>query len=280
MAERKETQVHGHRGCTGPHPENTVPAFLSATATGCQWLEMDVVITGDDHPVISHEAWMDHDICRDPQGRSFTEEEGRAINIFKLPLVEVQRFGCVPRGAKAAVPKDAADWHKPTLAEVVRAVDQFARHAGTVAPGFNIEVKSEPALYKVHQPEPRVFAQLVLRDVLALGLAERCIIQSFDIAVLEEVHARAPHIPLALLVDNTDGVAENLDRLGFVPTFYSLSLATANAHVSAELRNRGIGMLVWTVNGQTDMERMLRLGVDGIITDHPAIAMKLIAEAQ
>ena len=280
MATKRAIQVHGHRGCTGPHPENTVPAFLSATATGCQWLELDVVITGDEHVLVSHEAWMDHHICRDPQGQAFTEEEGRAINIFKLPLAEVQCFGCVPDRAKTAVPKTAVDWHKPTLVEVVRAVDHFARSAGTVAPGFNIEVKSIPALYGTFQPAPNVFAELVISDVRALRLAERCIIQSFDIAILEDVHALAPHIPLALLVDNTEGVAENLGRLSFAPTYYSVSLSIANARMAADLRNRGIGLLVWTVNTEAEMERMLQLGVDGIITDHPSTAMKLIADAQ
>ncbi|MEO7080547.1 MAG: glycerophosphodiester phosphodiesterase family protein, partial [Flavobacteriales bacterium] len=88
------TQVHGHRGCADAVPANTIPAFLRATATGCHWLEMDVVITGDDQVLVSHEPWMDHLICRDPEGRAISEVEGRAINIFQLPLAEVQRYGC------------------------------------------------------------------------------------------------------------------------------------------------------------------------------------------
>jgi len=278
--EPTHTQVHGHRGCEGPVPANTIPAFLMATATGCHWLEMDVVITGDDRVLVSHEPWMDHQVCRNAEGNKLSEEEGRAINIFTLPLAEVQRFGCVPanHGGGHVPPKEG--WHKPTLAEVVRAVDAFALERGIRPPSFNIEIKSEPQLYGTFQPPPAEFAELVLLDVAALGIAARCIVQSFDPSVLEVAHVLVPEIPVALLVDNAGGLEADFQRLSFTPAYYGPAFSIANPRLAEELREKGVGLLVWTVNEEVDMLRMLDLGVDGLITDRPAEAMALIATRQ
>lgn len=280
MPSSSHTQVHGHRGCEGPVPANTIPAFLMAAATGCTWLEMDVVITGDRRVLVSHEPWMDHHVCRDPDGVPISEEEGRAINIFMLPLEEVQRFGCVPTSLADSPISPQENWHKPTLAEVVRAVDAYVPKSGKPPPSFNIEIKSEPQLYGTFQPQPVAFAELVLLDVIALGIEERCIIQSFDTAVLEAVHTMAPEVPIALLVDNADGLEANLRRLSFKPAYFSPAFSLANPPLAAELREKGIGLLVWTVNHEADMLRMLDLSVDGLITDKPAEALSLIAARQ
>ena len=148
------------------------------------------------------------------------------------------------------------------------------------APSFNIEIKSEPLIYGTFQPPPERFAELVLRDVIALGITDRCLVQSFDIAILEAMHALAPDLPLALLVENADGVESNLRRLSFTPRYYSPAYSIANARMAGELREKGIGLLVWTVNDMADMCRMLDLEVDGLITDKPREAMALIASRQ
>src|SRR6218665_2343231 len=66
-------EVHGHRGCRGLMPENTIPAFLAAAEMGCEWIELDVVITGDGHVLVSHEPWMEHRICRTPERDSIPQ---------------------------------------------------------------------------------------------------------------------------------------------------------------------------------------------------------------
>ena len=271
------TQIHGHRGCDDAVPPNTIPAFLRATATGCQWLEMDVVITGDDHVLVSHEPWMDHLTCIDPEGRVISEKEGRAINIFRMPLAEVQRYGCLPARDNSGV-NSISSVPKPTLAEMVHAVRNLAKDSAIPVPGFNIEVKSDPRLYGSYQPAPSRFAELVVQDVITLGIAEHCIIQSFDTAILETVHLIAAQIPLALLVDNTDGSEINLDRLSFTPAYYSTAFSLASAQMRMALQSRGIGLLVWTVNEEADMQRMLDLGVAGLITDRPRAALALLAQ--
>lgn len=266
--------VHGHRGCNAGVPPNTIPAFLKATAMGCHWLEMDVVITGDDHVLVSHEPWMDHATCLDPQGLALTEAQGRALNLYRMPLAEIQQY----RSMCAAPAGPAAP--KPTLAEVVGAVRRFAHDAGLPEPGFNIEIKSAPPHYGAFQPPADQLARRVLQEVHALGIGQQCLVQCFDPAVLAVLHQQAPALPTAFLLEQPFTVQLGLRVLGFRPAFFSPSFRLIDQAMANELRENGIGLLAWTVNDGRDMERMIRLGVQGLITDKPAEALALLALLQ
>ena len=63
-----ELDRQGHRGCRGLMPENTWPAMKKALDLGVTSLEMDVVISRDQHVVVSHEPWFNHDISTKPDG--------------------------------------------------------------------------------------------------------------------------------------------------------------------------------------------------------------------
>jgi len=161
---------------------------------------------------------------------------------------------------------------------VVETVDEFALVNGLVRPDFNIEIKSDPAWYGTFQPKPDAYVDAVLATIDSLGLADRCIIQSFDPAILEAVNARYPSITLALLVDNEDGWKKNLKRLSFTPAIYSPSFALVDEKLVESLHLEDIELIVWTVNEEADIKRMLDLGVDGIITDYPDRVMKVADE--
>lgn len=261
--------VHGHRGCRGLLPENTVPAFLKAAELGCDWLEMDVVITGNNEVLVSHEPWMDHRICTTGEGDPIPAAQERSFNIHRMTLREVQDFDCGSIGHPDFPTQERSDLHKPTLAEVVEEVENQAMMNGWGVQRYNIEIKSDPALYGTYQPRPQPFAERVMATIGALDIGDRCIIQSFDPAVLEAVHALDAAMPTALLVDNTDPLEANLRRLSFAPTYYSVDLPLMDAALVKALRARDIEPLVWTVNEPADMRRMVALGVNGIITDYP-----------
>ena len=56
----KKIEIHGHRGCRGLLPENTIPGFVKAIELGVDVLEFDVVITKDNEVLVSHEPFMNH----------------------------------------------------------------------------------------------------------------------------------------------------------------------------------------------------------------------------
>ena len=273
-------EIHGHRGCRGLLPENTLPAFLKATELGCDWLELDVVITADSQVLVSHEPWMEHRICRTPQGDSITEQQAHDFNIYRMSLAEAQAFDCGTTHHPDFPDQENSLQHKPTLREVVEAVDEQAMEDGNMGVGYNIEIKSDPALYDTRQPRPARFAQLVLAQLDSLGISGRAIIQSFDPAILEEVHRIDEAMPVALLVDNTDGLDANLKRLTFTPSHYSPAFELADKDLVKELDALDIQLLVWTVNDKADLKKMIKLGVNGIITDYPDKAIALLDEEE
>jgi glycerophosphoryl diester phosphodiesterase len=271
-------EIHGHRGCRGLLPENTLPAFLKAAELGCDWLEMDVVITADSQVLVSHEPWMEHRLCRTPQGDSITELQAHDLNIYRMTLAEAQAFDCGSTRHPDFPDQENSRQYKPTLREVVEAVDEQAMEDGTMGIGFNIEIKSDPLLYGTYQPDAERFAELVLAQIDSLGISGRAIIQSFDPAVLEAVHRIDENMPVALLVDNNDGLEANLKRISFTPTHYSPAFALVDKDLVKELDARDISLLVWTVNDKGDIKHMLKLGVGGIITDYPDKVIALLDE--
>lgn len=273
-------EVHGHRGCRGLMPENTLPAFEKAVELGCDWLEMDVVVTADSQVLVSHEPWMNHLICRTPQGDSITEGSEHGFNIYHMSAAEAQRFDCGSATHPDFPDQENAALPKPLLRDVVMAAEEKSMEVGAGGIGYNIEIKSEPTLYGTYQPEPKRFVQLVLAQIDSLGMDDRCVIQSFDPAILEEVHRQNPDLSTSLLVENDDDLSTNLKRLSFKPDHYSPSFSMVDKKLVKELEERDIALLVWTVNDRDDMRRMIKLGAKGIITDYPDRLLKILDEEE
>ena len=80
---------------------------------------------------------------------------------------------------------------------------------------------------------------------------------------------------MALLVSETDGFEKDLERLGFTPEIYSPNFRLVNEGLVRSCHQNGIQLIPWTVNEEEDMVDMLELGVDGIITDYPDVALTL-----
>lgn len=268
--------IHGHRGCRGLLPENSLPAFLKATELGCDYLELDVVMSKDGQLIVSHEPWMRGDICTTPEGDPISAEEERTFNLYAMTVAEIQRFDCGSLEHEEYADQDTRSTYKPTLAQVVAAVDEHAMLSGVAAPSFNIEVKSEPELYGTFQPDPKTFALAVIDEVDALGIADRCVIQSFDPAILEAIHAERDDLHLAFLVEDKASLNEHLARLSFVPAIFSPHFSMVDEKLLHAIREKQMELIVWTVNEPADIRRMLDLGVDGIITDYPDRAIKLM----
>ena len=53
-----QVKIHGHRGCRGLRPENTLPAFRHAFELGVDVLELDLGVTADNHLLVSHDPYL------------------------------------------------------------------------------------------------------------------------------------------------------------------------------------------------------------------------------
>ncbi len=260
----------GHRGARGLLPENSIPAFVKALEyPAITTLELDVVVSSDNQLIVSHEPWFSAEICSHPSGSPVTEEEEKELNIFRMTAAEIRRYDCGKRGHPRFPEQKAMPVHKPTLAEVVSAVDSAAIAMGRPLPRYNIEIKSNSEWDGVYTPPPSEFAQLVISQIRQLRIDKRVCVQSFDERPLREVNREASHLIISQLVENYDGVKFNLEKLGFTPQVYSPHYGLITAETVKVLHDSGIRVIPWTVNTTPEMEQLIEWGVDGIITDYP-----------
>ncbi|MGH1437859.1 MAG: glycerophosphodiester phosphodiesterase family protein, partial [Lewinella sp.] len=270
----------GHRGARGLLPENTLPAFAHAlTYPDVKTLELDIAVTKDQQLVISHEPWMAALICTHPDGNSVTEEEEKSLIIHQMTLPEVQAFDCGSRGNANFPEQQARIVRKPTLAAMVEMAEQIAHDLKRPLPYYNIEIKSLPEWDETFTPLPDEFARLLLKELTRLGIAERTTIQSFDVRSLQAVRQQAPTQSLAYLVANKNTLERNLDTLGFLPEIYSPYYLLCTPELTQSLHQQNIQLIPWTVNDPKEMQRLIDMGVDGIITDYPNRIRKLYTSA-
>ena len=267
----KEVVFQGHRGARGLLPENSIPGFLKALDLGVGVMEMDVVVSADKVVLVSHEPWFNEKICVGPDGEEVKGGKKKGNLIYKMPYSKVREYDCGCKGHPGFPKQKAVSTHKPKLEEAIAAIVVHAKKLGMPPPMFNIEIKSKRSGDRKRHPAPTEFAQLVLDVVKAAGVAEQTIIQSFDRRALQAVRALDPNIQTALLVANTGGIERNVKRLGFTPEYYSPWFKLVTEKTITYARENNIAVVVWTVNKEEDVHKMLKLGVDGIITDFPGL---------
>ena len=111
--------------------------------------------------------------------------------------------------------------HKPTLKEVVTAVNQYCKANNQELPYYNIEIKSRPEWDVELAPIPAKFAKILLDEINRLGIHDKACIQSFDPRSLLAVNELDKTIMTAYLIENINPFAENMEKLDFIPTIYS-----------------------------------------------------------
>lgn len=258
-------------------PENTIPGFKMALELGVTTLEMDVVITNDEEVVVSHEPWFSRAISRLPDGRPIPFYQARSHRIFGMTYDEISAYdvGSILHPRFPDQKLESAP--KPLLREVVRASDVYADELGRSRPAYSIETKSRPSWQGRYHPGPSKFARLLIGVLQDEGVADRSIIQSFDVRTLQEARGIAEHIPLALLVvrRRAHRLDVNLSRLGFAPEIYSPDQRAVNEKLVERAHERRMKIIPWTVNDVTRMRELKAMGCDGLITDYPDRAVAI-----
>ncbi|WP_407521965.1 glycerophosphodiester phosphodiesterase family protein [Lacibacter sp. MH-610] len=265
----------GHRGCRGLMPENTIAAMLYALELGVTTLEMDVVITKDKKVILSHEPFFNHEISTPRFGiyvnAQITQQNEREWNIYQMNYSDVKKIdvGLKPHPRFLQQKKTAA--YKPLLSDLLDSVQQYMMMAKRHLPFFNIETKSMPATDDVFHPKPAEFVELLMTVVKEKEIEDRVIIQSFDFRTLQYLHQKYPHIKTAMLIEDFDkrGIEKQIEALGFQPAIYSPHFSLVNEKLLAYCHQRTIKVIPWTVNKKEEIERLKKMGVDGIITDYP-----------
>lgn len=262
-------EVHGHRGCRGLYPENTLPAFLHAIRLGVDVIELDVVLSADGQVVVSHEPWMNSAICFDTQGQRIPADEEQKHNLYHLPYATIQRYDCGQLQHPNFPDQRTLPTYKPLLREVITAADTLVQELGRSPTRFSIEIKSSPIGDLFHHPAPTVFVQVVLAELQALDVVSRTTLLSFDKRILQEARRQLPRLALCLLVEDEMPAEQHIQDLGFIPEVYGPYHELVSMKLLALATRHSMQVVPWTVNEPAIMSRLLELGVSGLTTDYP-----------
>lgn len=237
-------RVLAHRGLALEAPENTLLAFAKAAAVGADYLETDVHVSSDGVAVVSHDPTL-------------ARVASRKVDVAQLTMAELRR---VELG------------HGQGFTSLEETLDAFPELR------FNIDVKVEGAV------APTVAA------IERTRAASRVLLTSFSDARRLRLAALVPDAVtsagragvirsrLTAFRGTRARIAQTLrgaaalqipERVG------SVRLVTAGFVES--VHRSGVEVHVWTVNDPADMERLLDLGVDGLVTDRADLAIPLIA---
>ena len=225
-----------HRGAGKLAPENTLAAFRLGASHGYRMFECDVKLSADGLPFLLHDATLERT----------TDGQGTAGDLPWATLAQ----------------RDAGSWHSRNYAgEPMPTLSGIAAYIRRNGFQLNIEIKPTPG---VEEQTGRVVAEHAQR--LWAGAASPPLLSSFRPEALAGARTTAPALPRALLIDTLwDGWFAVAQQLGCAAVVSNHKLM--DEALMAQLRGHGLRALVYTVNEADDAQRLLALGIDGIITD-------------
>ena len=226
--------IIAHRGASAVAPESTKAAILAAVRAGADMIELDVQMTRDSRLVIFHDERVERT----------THGSGRLSQMRYAELVHLEQ------GA----------WFGQRFAgERILLVSQVAPLIPQKRVRINFELKSTT--------RRRALIAQFLRVIRGSQLGKRLLISSFDSRLLQPLMRR--RLACALLChEQADRSLQRAIQLGCDAWHPIYTLATprrvARAHAA------GLRVHIWTVDHLPLARHLLRIGVDGIVTNDPA----------
>lgn len=229
--------VTAHRGGHLKAPENTAVSIREAIDAGAQIAEIDVQLSKDGVLVVTHDS-------------DFSRMAGVAKKVWELTYDEIR---AIPLGLKAA--PEFRNEHTPTFDDVLAiAKDRI---------WLNVELK----YYADHEPQ---LAERVVKAIQARDM-HQVMIQCLEYEPLLEVKSLAPEIQVGYLFSVNARHPSALDV-----DFFSVAVNRVTGEFVQAAHRRGRQVHVWTVDKPDVIERMIDLGVDCLITNDPALALRMV----
>lgn len=242
--------VWAHRGASAYRPENTLGAFSLAAAQGADGVELDVQLTKDGELVVIHDETID----RVSSGKGYVKD---------YTLKELKGFRFNRNHPECG---DEGSLRIPTLREVY----ELLRPLGMTV---NVELKTGIVQYEgIEEKALALAAEMEMED--------RVIYSSFYHPSLLEIKKRKPDALTGLLYSDgwIDAASYGRDTVmadALHPALYHMQ----DEGLMEEARFHGLKVHVWTVNEESHMEMLMKMGVDAIITNHPDVCRKVVDRA-
>ncbi len=263
-------QVVAHRGSSGAHAEHTLAAYELAVTEGVDALECDVRLTRDGVLVCVHDRRVDR------------TSDGRGV-VSTLELADLAELDFASWKARQGDALLEASWEEPDLDRnrvltLERLLQLALDHDRPVQ--LHIETK-HPTRYG--GLVERALVDLLERYDLATPLSRsvsRVVVMSFAPTSLRRIHTIAPLLPTVLLMDRVP----IRYRDGSLPARVAIagpSIEVLRAHPSYVERVQAAGhrVHVWTVDEPADIDLVLSLGVNAVISNHPQRVLRRLGRA-
>ena len=299
--------LEAHRGGRDVRPENTLYSYAYAIELGATSIECDMQLTKDGQIVMSHNPILNSDITRDKNGNYI---ENNKYDIRLMTVDELKKFDVGVMDQNCGEYYDlhgktqfTYDAKIPTLEELMQLIQSY----GDKNIVLNIETKSYPdpasAGYK-NNADPKKFVEVFNNIVKKYDMEDRVVLQSFDWQTLIEMKKLNPNISTSALWQEQPSWGRDSESLrryekkkspwlgGLDIKDYQGNPVKAAHAIGADIispyyteiskqdvdeaHSLGMKVVPWTVNNEKDMNMLLDMGVDGIISDKPWLLKQVL----
>ena len=228
-----EPRTIAHRGASADAPENTIYAFAAAMEMDADGIELDVQQTADGAAVVTHDANL----------RRVSGWNRKVSDVTYEELLDL----------------DVGSWFAPEFGEArIMTLEEVLQFTGGEI-FLNIELKSDAVGNGLEEQ--------VAGLILEYGLEDRCCVTSFSYPALRRIKEICPEIHTGFIMSYAYGNFYDLEAADA----FSIKSTFINRQVVSYAHQRGKEVYAWTVNSVPEMQRMLNLSVDHIITDKPGL---------
>ena len=229
-------QVVAHRAGAASAPENTLAALENAVEAGADMVEIDVRMTRDGVLVVMHDG-------------SLERTTGENRNVWETDCAAIRNL-------------DAGGWYSgafagepvPTLEEMLKAAEDRVQ--------LMIELKCSP--------RDQELVERTVEQIQAAGMENQCALACTDLNLLRRSKELAPELD-TIFVGNA--LCPGLCGLDYVDGYNIRSTALTQAFVN-QAHKAGKRVYIWTINSAGELDQALRLGIDGVVTDDPELAVR------
>jgi glycerophosphoryl diester phosphodiesterase len=247
-----EPLVFAHRGSSAELPEHTLEAYLRAIDEGADGLECDVRLTRDGHVVCIHDRRLDR------------TSDGRGL-VSTATLADLERLDFSFRHRRASdvdarIGVLTLDRLLATVLDAGRPLRLLieTKHPSRFGGAVERAVVRLLERYRLWPPDPEAPVRVCL--------------MSFSPLAMRRARRLAPGLPTAMLYE-FPLLTDDLPALGADILGPGIALVRSRPAIVRRAHERGRRVYVWTVNTPDEVELVLRLGVDGIITDRPGYVL-------
>jgi glycerophosphoryl diester phosphodiesterase len=231
-------EIIAHRGAAGSRPENTLASVRKGIEDRADWIEIDVQETADGDIVVMHDS-------------DLMKLAGVDLKIWDATLEDLEKI-------------DIGSWFDPAYGDqrtpLLRDVLELAKGKSKVL----IELKYYGHDIALEERVARVVEDMEMQDQVA--------IMSLKYPAIQKMQELRPTWRTGVLAASSVGNTAKLDG-----DFIAISQRFASTSLIRATQNAGKDIYVWTVNDPLNMSKMISKGVNGLITDEPALVHQVLA---